>query len=317
MIGGGEDDIDELLEACGTVVDRPPARGPSSSQGGSQVCTSRVAAEPLPASTNQGGAANEHILSSISSVLQQSNQLMAMMMKKGDESKGEEDNTRKRKLKEDNHNPEEPIMLLEESYRLEDDAHQAIDFKLRQRLRPINVDPASYWVKGTFRQVDRPILGALLYTEHIMPGYINELTACKMSDRCAHLEIKNFLTKNSGVARESKKNLKVSGILTEDFSMGIGTDWTPADTVWEVVDAGFNLLCAEHMIRQYSYTGISMLRALHEIRYFCGVTSGNPKLQRTLLESFYNECLKVSLCSGHACIFIFLFDPGILRIFAF
>ena len=55
---------------------------------------------------------------------------MAMMMKKGDESKGEDDNTRKRKLKEDNHDPEEPIMLLEESYRLEDDAHQAIDFKL-------------------------------------------------------------------------------------------------------------------------------------------------------------------------------------------
>ena len=292
MIGGGEDDIQELLEACGSVVDRQPARV-------SQVLTqgepTRAVAELIPSHTTQGSAANQQILSSISSVLQQSNQLMAMMMRKDGESKGEEDTSRKRKLKEDNHSPEEPIMLLE-SYRLEDDTHQTKDFKLRQRLRPINVDPAAYWVKGTFRQVDRPILGALLYTEHIMPGYINELTACKMSDRCAHLEIKNFLTKNSGVARESKKNLKVSGILTEDFSMGIGTEWTPADTVWEVVDAGFNLLCAEHMIRQYSYTGISMLRALHEIRYFCGVTSGNPKLQRTLLESFYNKCLKVSLC---------------------
>ena len=133
MIGGGEDNIQELLEACGSVVDRQPARV-------SQVLTqgepTRAVAELIPSHTTQGSAANQQILSSISSVLQQSNQLMAMMMRKDGESKGEEDTSRKRKLKEDNHSPEEPIMLLEESYRLEDDAHQTIDFKLRQRLRP-------------------------------------------------------------------------------------------------------------------------------------------------------------------------------------
>ena len=125
-----------------------------------------------------------------------------------------------------------------------------------------------------------------------MNGDIHPGTLCKLSDKGAFVEIKNLLTKNSGVGMEKKKLLKVMEVGQEDFSMGLNTNWAQAKTVWEVMDAGFNLLAAEFMIRSYSYSTIAMLRCLHDVRYFCGVTS-NPKDQRSLVEDFFNKCLKV------------------------
>ena len=86
--------------------------------------------------------------------------------------------------------------------------------------------------------------------------------------------------------------MKVHEVHEDHLSMGIDTHWPTADSVYEVVDAGFNHLCVEFMIRNYSYSAIAILRGLHECRYFCGVAL-NPKQQRTLVEAYYNECLKV------------------------
>ena len=74
--------------------------------------------------------------------------------------------------------------------------------------------------------------------------------------------------------------------------MGLQTQWSSPDTVFEAVDAGFNMVAIEYMVRNYSYTGLAMLRCLHDVRYFCGV-SVTPKMQRTLIEGFFNECLQV------------------------
>ena len=63
--------------------------------------------------------------------------------------------------------------------------------------------------------------------------------------------------------------------------------------MWEVIDAGFNYMAVEFMVRRYSYTALAMMRCLHDVRYFCGVAP-NPKLQRKLIEDFFNECFRVS-----------------------
>ena len=68
---------------------------------------------------------------------------------------------------------QEPVVLFQEEYRLEDDAHEKIDCWLRQNLRPINVCPTTYWTKGKFEHRDGPIRGGALYLEHIMPGIVN------------------------------------------------------------------------------------------------------------------------------------------------
>ena len=106
------------------------------------------------------------------------------------------------------------------------------------------------------------------------------------------MEIKNLLSKNSWVGMVKKKVMKVLEVGEEDFSMGMRTNWEQASTVWEVMDAGFNYMAVEFMIRRYSYSALAMMRCLHDVRCFCGVTT-NPKDQRSLLEDFFNECMKV------------------------
>ena len=163
---------------------------------------------------------------------------------------------------------------------------------MRQRLRPVNMDPKEYWTKESFKRVDRPILGGSLYLEHIMNGDVNPSTLCKSFDRGAFVELKNYLTKNSGIGMEKKKLMKIVEIGSEGYSMGMQTNWAQASTVWEVMDAGFNYMAVEFMIRNYNYTALAMMRCLHDVRYFSGVTT-NPKDQRLLLEDFFNECFKV------------------------
>ena len=85
-------------------------------------------------------------------------------------------------------------------------------------------------------------------------------------DRGSHLELKNFLTKNSNVFSESKKKLKVMDNHAGEMHMDIRTDWQSANTVWEAVDAGLNYAAVEFQIRRYNYSPLAMIRCLHESR---------------------------------------------------
>ena len=290
MLGGGDEDdedLQELISACRNQVEAPAVISQESHGGlGDQQ-------QEASGECSQSGQVQIHAQASASfmdptvrALIDQNNRLMEMVRHKGEESS-------KRKAKEEvSYAAQEPVMLFYEAYKIEDDAHEKIDTFLRQSLRPINVDPSTYWTKEAFKRVDRPIRGSALYLEHIMQVHVNEVTICKSYDRCAILEIKNFLTKNSGVASDLKKRCKIYDIQEDEFNLGIHTQWSKADTVFEVVDAAFNYLCVEFMIRNYSYTAIAILRGLHECRYFCGVAA-SPKQQRMLIESYLNECLKV------------------------
>ena len=288
MLGGedDDDDLEEILQECNA---QPNLQINFGNVDESAPLNARE--EPSTSDKPEAGLADP----TIKAILKQNEMLMAAIL---NQSQGPE----KRKTQEEvNYSQEDPILLFEESYRLEDDAHEKIDTRLRQRLRPINSAPESYYSKGAFARVEKPILGETLYLEHIMPNNVNPSVKCKMHDRCAMFEIKNLLTKNAGVARENQKRLRVKEITNDEFSMGIETQWLPATEVYEVVDAGFNFLCCEFMIRNYSYTAIAIMRCLHEVRYFCGVSGGSPKMQRILIESYFNDCFAVSLltfCNG-------------------
>ena len=287
MLGGDDDNLEALLEDCGSQVDRPRVRL------GAERLTGHITAQPQTQGLGM-------LVESINSLVKQNNELMRRDERQS-ESRAEETKGKRKDREETNYQPQEPILLLEESYRLEDDGHTTVDTLLRQKLRPINADPKDYWVKGAFRQVERPILGSSLYLEHLISCNVNEMTICKTHDRCAFWEIKNFLTKNSGVGREKSKLVKVHEVGQDDFSMGVQTNWSQATQVWEVIDAGFNYMAVEFMVRRYSYTALAMMRCLHDVCYFCGVAP-NPKLQRKLIEDFFNECFRVS--HGNFCICI-------------
>jgi hypothetical protein len=77
---------------------------------------------------------------------------------------------------------------------------------------PVMLCPKDYWKKGAFLSVDGPIRGASLFLEHLMSGTVNEGTICKHHNRNASgIEIKNYLSKNSGLS-ENKKRIKVHDV---------------------------------------------------------------------------------------------------------
>ena len=99
--------------------------------------------------------------------------VVSLLQEKADTREKEESLVKRKNKEESTVSPQEPVMFLEEAYKIEDDAHETIDTKLRQRLRPINADPKEWWVKGAFNRVETPVLGASLYTEHLMPGMVS------------------------------------------------------------------------------------------------------------------------------------------------
>ena len=285
MLGGDEDDLDDLLRDCGNQIERPEMVEQSSARGESsnRVSTNRLDTPPGPSNISS---------TQLAQIIEQNAMLINLVAK---QAKRPEDETPKRKAKEEvSLHAEEPTLLEIESYKIEDNAHDKVDTLLRQMLRPINVCPSIWWVKGAFKRVEKPILGSGLFLEHIMPRGVYEGTLCKHCDSWAVLEHKNYLSSNSGIVKEPKKRVTVKNIHAiqfDEFDMGIQTQWNEAKHVWEAMDGIFNFVAVEFMTRRYSHAGLSILRCLHEVRYFCGVAEG-PKQQRILLIEFFNECLR-------------------------
>ena len=286
---GGDGDVDVAALLSQINQQQPGLVSGSGLTGGSSGGQVTEVESPGIVSVFGGGVgANSAVLE----LLKRQTDAMEQLVKgKVDKDEAEVDGSGlKRRIEKVSYHPQDPVMFLE-TYNIEDDGHDKLDTRLRQRLRPINSDPKLYWKRGAFNRVDTPILGSTLYLEHLMPGTVNEATICKRHDSHAYVEIKNFLSKNSGVGTASKKQIKVHEVSDELFAMGVQQHWDTASSVWEVMDAGFNYMAVEYMIRPYSYSPLAMMRVLHESRYFCGVAS-DPKQQRTLLESFFNECMK-------------------------
>ena len=192
MLGGDEEDnLEDLIADCNNQVERPnpfnrdpqdrPTQGSSSSPQDSNQAL-------------QNAPCQSSVDPTVRALIAQNNRLQGLMENMVKQTQGHEN---KRKCKDDvSLTPEEPLLIVEEAYKLEDDKHDKVDTRLRQRLGTINACPTTYWDKEAFFRVERPILGAALYLEHLMPGNVAEPTLCKHHDRCAYIEIKNYLTKS-------------------------------------------------------------------------------------------------------------------------
>ena len=164
MLGGDEDNLDDLIEACRNQVEGPEVRANPQSSGSAQP-GGPDDGEGYQAVPSQSRALDP----TVQALLDQNNCLMQELVKQR-----QAEPMKRKEKSEVSYAPQEAVMLYYESYRIEDDAETKIDTQLRQNLRPINSDPMEYWTKGAFKQVDRPIRGSAMYLEHIMPGHVNE-----------------------------------------------------------------------------------------------------------------------------------------------
>ena len=161
MIGGEtEDDIAELLtvingQQAGLGVVHEGDQGETQDQ---DIEVTNVVPS-VPALAQSSGHMETAMMLLIQAQTDQNRQ-NAEMMKKLMETKDDVPRSEgKRRRDEISYYPQEPV-LIDQDYRITDNGHKVIDCWLRQWVRPINACPTTYWIRGSFKQVERPINGA-------------------------------------------------------------------------------------------------------------------------------------------------------------
>ena len=132
------------------------------------------------------------------------------------------------------------------------------------------------------------MVGQNLYLSHLMPGRVNKATIRKCHDRSELVTCKALSSNNSGIHGEKKINYKLQDN-EDDTTVLLGArNYVECRTVYETIDSVFNYAAIIHQIRPFSYEALSLLRSLHHVRYFYGITD-EPKTQKLLLEKYISE----------------------------
>ena len=192
------------------------------------------------------------------------------------------------KRKKEEELEEEEYTLTNGMVHVHDNNSTVIDLNIRQLLHNPNGDPSEWWDSKKMKKVTRPIVAQNLHLSHLMPGRINKATIKKCHDRSELITCKALSSNNSGVHGEKKISYKLQDN-EDDTTMLLGSrSYVDCKTVYETIDSVFNYAAIIFQIRPFSYEALSLLRALHHIRYFYGVTD-EPKTQKLLLEKYLGE----------------------------
>ena len=204
-------------------------------------------------------------------------------------------NAQKRKIDEEPEE-EEPI-LITGMIDVHDDGFSSIDMSLRKRLKNPNSCPSEWWEADKMDKVTRPVTGTNLYLSHIMPGRINPKTIRRVHDRSMLVTTKSLSSQNSAVTGEKRMTYRLAATEDDDTILTGSRAYVDCKTVFEVMDSVMNFVALIHQIRPYSYEGIALMRALHHIRYYFGV-SDDAKTQKTLVEKLVAETLSYNQRRG-------------------
>ena len=178
---------------------------------------------------------------------------------------------------EDDQNP----ILVNGTFKVKDNAHDVIDFAMRNRLRTINAKPETYF-KYLTKKVEPQL--ETLETDHINMNTVNPRIIKKVHDAGAHLELKYFDAGNISVeSRAPKASFRTRG---GDIHTDLALDWVEPDTVWQCVDAILNYCTTVYSVRRDDFTPWVIMKVLHEIRYFA--VCKEARLQKKVITEFVN-----------------------------
>ena len=73
-----------------------------------------------------------------------------------------------------------------------DDGHKVVKWTISNLLRPITMDPNTYWKEGTWGAEVSPMLGTNLYLTHLFPLSVNPWTIQAVYTGTTMTEIKYY-----------------------------------------------------------------------------------------------------------------------------
>ena len=203
--------------------------------------------------------------------------------------------SRKRKRGDDDDDDSEEEEKAESQPKLitfkdvKDDAHTVIDWKLRANIRPFNgSDWKTYW--GKMPRKVTPVIEDVQIS-HLTKAPINPTVIKKLHDRGAETTGKQWLSTNYSVedkgGRIRATNDRTAGAFVLDYEDPRG--------VWDAIDSIFNYTMVLRMVRPDDWTGVLLLRTLHECRMFSH-PKFSAKAQKELIMTMFDQVELV--CDG-------------------
>ena len=99
-----------------------------------------------------------------------------------------------------------------------------------------------------------------------MAIHVSRDTIVKYNDRTELLEAKNFLSQNSNYMGKRKTKIHVENKGSNHVNKYTSKEWKEVDSIANLVEAVLNICSLDHMICNYGFGGIVLLRVCHEVR---------------------------------------------------
>ena len=179
-----------------------------------------------------------------------------------------------------------------EGEELKDNNHDVLAWTPRRLYRQPNQNPQEYWKEAKYPTEVKPNLRGGLFLRHLMPLTLSGKAIGWGHDRTATTSIKYYTHSQSDSATNRKKKSRIEveedGENVQSRVVSVGQEWNDTSGITEVIEATHNWAAIKFMTCPWDWSGLLLLRILHDASFFGEVTT-TEGTQKELLERFTNE----------------------------
>ena len=186
-----------------------------------------------------------------------------MLKRVQEEEGGGKKKKKKRDVVDDNDEEEELVPFRFANISGEDDGETVICWDLRSgQLRCFNGNWEEFWSRQP--KVSRPLRESYDYS-FLRLDPVNPLVTLRDHDRGARRTIKQYAKVNMSVV---KSKVHVSAIGLESSDVGLRRDYQECTGTYQLMSALYQYATNLFLIRRDDFSGLLMLKVLHDIKYF-------------------------------------------------
>ena len=208
-------------------------------------------------------------------------------------SKRDREEGEKRKEK-----PDEPRLEVwsERGSQAEDDNTTRFAWRCRRSYRQPNAEPEEYWREASYRMEVTPNMRESLVTSHLMPLGLSSRVLGWSHNLLATTAIKYYTHSQASLSAKKRKS---NFTIEEDDDdvrqrvVTVGQEWAETSGVGEVLEAVHNWTAVRFQVAPWDWSGLLLLRSLHEMAYFTHVVE-TEESQRVLLERYVDHYLNTN-----------------------
>jgi uncharacterized membrane protein YgcG len=195
---------------------------------------------------------------------------------------------------------EDPMELREESIEVRDDGKTIVDVKARLMFGKFpNCNPSLWWKpENEIPRLTKPRLRHSLQYSFMSGSFICQDTVYKWHDSGSCLELRHFLSKNSGVRGKTQQKLQVGTSLDAEMFGTLDKDYKHCSNLGEVKEAVRNIQTLTFLIRNYDYGPLALGNALERISWMSGPARGDMSKQKDMVTKFCNRVLAENATRG-------------------